>query len=178
MKGRTGTWLLVLALATVGPVSAQEEPEGPHVAVAGFVAGSLLGGADGSGFADDVVGASMRLTLVRRRALQPWVQLDAFDRPDLECLEGLACNEDGWIARVGATLPLSTDENRPGVQPRVFAGIGAGFSEETEFSYVLGIGAGWLITPRVMPVFEFRWEQLPGIRNIVMLNGGLRIGLF
>jgi hypothetical protein len=179
MDGTAGPAALALLALVVaaGPATAQQDDD-PAVWVSAFAAGSLREGLTGFRVARDVVGGSVRLTALRDGALQPWLQADAFRRPDLECVEDLPCNDDGWLARVGATVSLSAENDRPGLQPHLLGGMGAGFSEETEFSYLLGFGVGWLVSPRLTPLLEFRWERIPGLRNVFMLNGGIRIGLF
>lgn len=181
MSARTG-WLVVGAavmMAWAVPVSvrAQDRPERPLVRASAFVAASLREGPTGIGVGRDVRSFSARVTW-SRRGVQPWVQASGFTRPDLACLPGLPCNTDGWTALAGVTLPFSRDDSQRGIHSYFLGGVGAGFSEESIFAYLLGVGTTLAIVPRVAPSFEVRWEDLPGIRNVVMLSLGLQVDLF
>lgn len=160
------------------PAAAQEPSEAALVRTSAFVAGSLREGLDGFGVARDVRSLSFRVAVPRRQAMQPWLQLGRFVRPDLECPQGVACNVDGWTALVGAVFPLSADATRPGVHPHLVGGVGGAFSAQDKLVYLLGVGAAVPLAPRVAPVIEFRWEDLPGIRNVLMATFGLRVDLF
>lgn len=173
---RAAAAALCLAGATTA-AAAQEPGERAALRVSGFVAGSLREGPAGFGVARDVVSFSARLMLPRAGP-QPWAQVSGFRRPDLECLAGVPCNEDGWTALVGVVQPLSPDDTRPGLNPYLIGGIGYAFSAEDRFSYVFGIGAAFPFDRRVAPSVELRWEDLPGIRNVLMVNIGLRLDLF
>lgn len=171
----------VLALA-FSPARAQARPdEGadpPTILATAWSAFSIREGQRTIRFADDMVELGGRVTLNRQAAPRPWVQVDYFRRPDLRCVETLPCNNDGLVLRGGFTLPLSEEEFRTrGVHPRLFAGLGAGFSEQTEFAYLFGFGVAWSLHPRLAPVFDVRWERVPGLRSVVMLGAGLRLGI-
>ena len=167
----------LMALACVAPSSAQRIDGQGRVRMSAFAAGSFREGPDGFGVARDVVSYSLRLTLPRGMGLHPWVQAGRFIRPDLECPADLTCNADGWTARGGVTLPLSTDDTRPGFHPYLVGGIGMAFSEQDELSWLFGFGSALALTPRIAPAVELYWDQLPGIRNVLMLSLGLRISL-
>lgn len=170
--------MALMALARPAPASAQRIDRQGLVRVSAFAAGSFREGPTGFGVARDVVSYSLRLTLPRGAGMHPWLQAGWFVRPDLECPADLTCNTEGWTARGGVTLPLSTDDTRPGLHPYLLAGIGMAFSEEDELSWLFGFGTALALTPRLAPALELHWDQLPGIRNVLMLNLGLRIGLF
>jgi hypothetical protein len=173
--------LLILASAAPAPAAGQRargEGDPPRVSLAAWSGFSMRDSPTGFRFADDLIELGGRLTLDLGRTLRPWVQADRFTRPELSCVEGFACNDAGTILRAGLTLPLTEDDTRPGVHPRLVAGAGVGWSAETEFAYLLGFGAAWSLHPRLAPVFEARWEQVPGFRNIAILAIGLRVGLF
>ena len=183
--GRAIVALPILAFAAASmapcPVRAQVgDDDGPPrllvTATSGF---SIREGQRTIRFADDMVEVGGRVTLNREDAARPWVQVDYFRRPDLSCVdEQLACNIEGVAVRGGFTLPMSDDEFRSrGVHPRLFAGLGAGFSEETELSYLFGFGFAWTLHPRFAPTFDVRWERVPGLRSVVMLAAGLRLGI-
>lgn len=179
----TAATLAVLLLALVAPRPAEGQRRGddgdpPRVLVAAWSGFSLRDSPTGFRFADDLIEFGGRLTLDLGRTFRPWVQADHFTRPDLTCIEGFACNDAGTVLRAGLTLPLTEDDTRPGVHPRLVAGAGVGWSAETEVAYLLGFGAAWSLRPRLAPVFEARWEQVPGFRNIATLGLGLRVGLF
>lgn len=168
----------LLMLAGPAPIRAQGIDRQGLVRVSAFVGGSFRDSPAGFGVARDVVSYSLRLSLPRGAGMHPWLQAGRFVRPDLECPAELTCNTEGWTARVGVTLPLSTDDTRPGLHPYLVGGIGMAFAEEDELSWLVGFGTALALTPRVAPVLELHWDQLPGIRNVLMLNVGLRIGLF
>lgn len=177
---------VLLGLGLTGafaPAGAQAQDEAdagvPRILATAWSAFSIREGQRTIRFADDMVEIGGRLTWNRERAARPWVQADYFRRPDLSCVDdALACNDEGVVVRGGVTLPLSEDEFRTrGVHPRLVAGLGAGFSEETELAYLLGFGAAWTLHPRLAPSFEVRWERVPGLRSVVMLGAGLRIGV-
>lgn len=171
-------WALAALLLVMwtAPAAAQEDDRAT-LRLSGFVAGSLREGPAGFGVARDVRSFTVRLT-VPRLGLQPWAQVGGFYRPDFECIAGVPCNDEGWTALVGVVGPLSPDDTRPGVQPYLVGGIGAAFSEEDQFAYILGIGASVPLNPRVAPSVELRWEDLPGITNVLMVNLGLRLDVF
>lgn len=169
-----------LLLAAAGPAAAQRrggDGDPPRALLAAWSGLSLREGQTEFRFAEDVIEVGARLTLNREWAFKPWVQVDWFTRPELTCLEGFPCNDDGIVLRGGLTLPISDDDTRPGVHPRLLAGVGVGISDETELAYMLGFGAAWSLHPRLAPVFEFRWERVPGFRNVAILGIGLRLGL-
>ena len=174
---------LAVALIAISPGRghAQEDPDAdaPTILTTAWSGFSIREGQRTIRFADDMMELGGRITLNRRAAPRPWVQVDYFWRPDLSCVDdALACNDDGIVVRGGFTLPLSEDEFRNrGVHPRLFAGLGAGFSEETELAYLFGIGAAWTLHPRLAPAFEVRWERVPGLLSVVMLAAGLRVGI-
>lgn len=176
--GAALTGALLLAIAAL-PAAAQrtEGRDPPRVLVTAWSGFSLREGQASFRFADDLVAFGGRVSLNRGTAARPWVQVDHFTRPDLNCQEGLACNESGTVIRAGVTLPLSEDDTRRGVHPRLAAGIGWGRSEERGLAYLLGFGAAWAIHPRFAPVFEARWERVPGLRSVGVLGLGLRLGL-
>jgi hypothetical protein len=155
----------------------REEGHSPRVLLTAWSGFSLREGQRTIRFADDVVSFGARVSLNRRASAQPWVQVDHFTRPDLSCPPGVPCNTDGILARAGLTLPFTEDDTRPGFHPRLLGGIGAGFSEETALSYLIVLGGAWSIHPRFAPIFEIRWERLPGLSNILILGLGLRTGL-
>ncbi len=179
MRRRAAFTVLLAALSVAWPGHAlgQESGQGA-LRVTGMVGGSLRDGLNGFGVARDVVNFSVRLSLPKGLGIQPWVQAGGFNRPDLICEAALPCNTEGWTLRGGVALPFSPDDSRPGVHPYMIGGIGAAFAEEDTFSWLLGIGTSYSLTPRLAPVFELRWEDLPGIRNVLMLNLGLRLDLF
>ena len=108
------------------------------------------------------------------------MQAERFVRPDFECSLPLVCNERGWTALAGVSAPLAgrSNDTEPGVHPYLLAGIGWAFSEENRFAYTMGVGAAFPIFRWFAPSLEVRWEDLPGIRNVVMINVGLRLDLF
>lgn len=179
-------WPAVLAAAlTVAIPPGQAEAQGddqahaPRILATAWSAFSIREGQRTIRFADDMVEIGGRITLNRDAAPRPWVQVDHFRRPGLRCVdETLPCNSDGVVVRGGFTLPLSGEEFRTrGVHPRLFAGVGAGFSEETKLAYLLGFGVAWTLHPRLAPVFEVRSERVPGLRSAIMLSAGLRLGI-
>ena len=179
-------WAAVVAAAVAmaippGQAYAQGggDADAPGILATAWSAFSIREGQRTIRFADDMVEIGGRVTLNRRAAPRPWVQVDYFRRPDLSCVdENLPCNTDGLVVRGGVTLPLSEEEFRTrGVHPRLFAGLGAGFSEETELAYLFGFGVAWTLHPRLAPVFDVRWESVPGLRSVIMLAAGLRLGV-
>ncbi|MDX1673804.1 MAG: hypothetical protein R3314_03285 [Longimicrobiales bacterium] len=179
MRGARYGAAVLLAALVGAPAEAQDAPtdDGPIVRLSTFVGGSLRERPDGLGLADDVLSASVRATLPRR-GFQPWAQVEAFRRPNLACPAGIPCNTEGWTALAGVVAPITPNDMEPGAHPYFLAGIGWAFSEESQFAYTLGAGVGLALTRRVAPSAEVRWEELPGIRNVVMLNLGLRVDLF
>ena len=180
--GWLGILVLGLALAPLArpaPAAAQAAVDRASIRVTGFGGVSLRQGIDRLRLAEDVLSVSARLTLPRRSGLMPWVQAERFVRPDLDCTLPLACNERGWTALGGVTAPLSgrSNDTGPGVHPYLLAGIGWAFSEENRFAYTMGVGAAFPIFQWLAPSLEVRWEDLPGIRNVVMINLGLRLDL-
>lgn len=170
-----------LVLAAASPVAAQYEevrPTGLGLRVSGFAAGSLREGPDGIRLAKDVRSLTARITLVRPLSYQPFLQYERYGRPDLPCVAGFPCNDQGWIGLVGVTLPLTYGEDRPGLHPYAIAGIGWVFSDENKFTYQLGAGFALAFTRWFAPSLEFRWEDLPSLRNVVMVHLGLRLTLF
>ena len=171
--------MLLAVLVAAGPAEAQDVPpdDRPIVRLTPLVGGSMRERPDGLAFADDVRSVSVRATLPRR-GLQPWVQIEAFRRPILVCQTGIPCNTEGWTALAGVVAPISPNDMEPGVHPYFLGGIGWAFSEESQYAYTLGAGVAVALTRRVAPSAEVRWEDLPGIRNVMMLNLGLRVDLF
>lgn len=173
----------VLAALVVGtavcatPASAQRADEAAGVRVSGFAAVSFREGLDGVRVARDVLTASARVELPR---LLPrlWAQADLFERPQLDCSPEITCNREGLALFVGGTLPLSLDDTRRGVHPYGLGAAGVGFSAETTLAYIVGFGAAIVPTDRVAFSAEARFETLPGIRNILMANLGVRLDLF
>lgn len=189
MRVRSGVqarWLVLAVLALAGgalllpiAVVAQEEEEviGPTLQLTGWGGVSLREGAESFRVGKDLVSFGVRATLWRRGPLHPWVQADRFERPNLVCVVGIPCTDQGWLLRGGILVPFSDDESVRGVHPYLTAGLGAGFSDNTFFSYLGGIGLHWTLWPRIAPSAEFRFERVPGLRFIYTLNGGIRIGL-
>lgn len=137
---------------------------------------SLREGLDGFRLGKDLRLAGARLTALSGPAL-PWVEGAAFLRPDLECPAGRICNESGWLVRAGLTAPLSSRPDRLGPRPELVAGIGAAFSQETSFSYLLGFGVAWPgMVPRLSPVAGLRWERVVGL-NLAVFDLGFRVDL-
>lgn len=167
----------VLVLAGGAPAAAQT-PEGPALRVRVLAGGSVRQKPTRIAIAEDVRTLAARLTLPRQARLQPWIQAQAFTRPRLVCPETLACNTDGWTALIGVTAPFSADDLEPGVHSHLVAGIGWGFSEQDRFAYLFGGGMTFAVIPRLAPTLEVRWEDFPGIQNVIMVNLGLRIDLF
>ena len=182
MTGRGAAAVVVLAamasLAWPAEGAAQVVDGDASVRVWTFAAGSLREGPSGFGFARDVVSYSLRVSLPRGADVQPWVQAGWFERPDLECPAGAVCNLDGWTARAGVILPFSTDDTRPGLHSYLVGGIVMAFATEDELSWLLGLGMTLTVTPSFAPAVELHWDQLPGIRNVLMINLGARISLF
>ncbi|MFO7895244.1 MAG: hypothetical protein R6U63_16140 [Longimicrobiales bacterium] len=172
---------LALVLAAVfWPAAAHgQTPDPAAIRVSAFGGVSFRDGLTGLNVAKDVQSLSVRLTLPRQTEIQPWVQGEYFVRPDFECLSALPCSDAGWTALAGVTAPISTSgDTDPGVHPYLLAGVGWAFSAEDRFAYVLGVGLAMVVTHRVAPSLEFRWEDLPGIRNVLMVDLGLRLDLF
>lgn len=170
---------LVLAAWWATPAAAQREPDEAAVRVTAYGGVSLREGLGGLRWAKDVASTSVRLTRPHRVGVQPWIQLERFVRPDFECLPSLACNDTGWTALVGMVAPFGGADTRPGVlHPYLLAGVGWAFSDENRFAYAMGLGAAFPVVRRFAPAVEIRWEDLPGIRNVVMVNLGLRVDLF
>lgn len=166
--------------ASAGAVEAQEGDDGtnaPRVLVTAWSGFSMQEGQRTFRFADDLITFGARVTLRRQAAPGGWVQVDHFSRPDFVCAEELTCNDRGLLARAGISLPFTEDDTRPGFHPRLVAGVGAGFTEQIGLSYLLGLGAAWSLHPRLAPVFEVRWERVPGLSNMLMLGLGIRAGL-
>lgn len=163
------------AMAASGQAS--DEPDGPRVLVTGWSGFSMQEGQQTFRFAEDLLLFGVRASLHRRAAARPWVQVDRFTRPDLVCPAGIPCNESGFLVRAGVTIPFTEDDTSPGFHPRFVAGVGAGFSEEIELAYLLGLGGAWTLHPRLAPVFEVRWERVPGLINTLVLGLGLRVGI-
>lgn len=166
------------ALASDAAAAQEEEARVPTVRLAAWAGFSLREGQATLRFADDLVEFGARLAWDRGAALHPWVQIDRFERPDLNCVPGIPCNADGLLLRGGVLVPLSEDHTTPGLHPSLLAGIGAGFSTETELAYLLGFGLAWRLHPRLAPGFEARWERVPGLRAVAVVAAGLELGLF
>lgn len=147
------------------------------IRVSGFAAGSWRGGPGGLRLAEDVLSVSGRFTLARF-GFQPWIQGEYFTRPDLQCLPGVPCNDDGWTVLAGVVAPLSVRDTQPGLHLYLLGGIGWAFSAENRFTYLMGLGGAYAVTRRIAPSMEVRWEDPPGIKNVVMVNLGLRLDLF
>lgn len=180
MRVSAGAVLVLVGLILPGPLAGQgREAEGhPLFFVTGSGGLSIREGQATLRFAEDLRELGGRITLYLPRAVLPWIQVDRFTRPDLFCPGGAECYPEGTLLRAGFTLPVTEDDLAPGVHPRLVAGIGAAFTEgHTGFSYLLGVGVAWPLHPRLAPTAEVRWERLPGLRNIVMLNAGLRVGI-
>lgn len=165
-------------MAAAAPVAAQSG-DGGAVRVSVFGAGSMREGISGLQFAQDVVAFSARVTLPRQSAYQPWVQVQRFTRPDLVCPDGITCTTEGVTALAGVVAPFTRNDREPGVlHPYFLGGIGWVFAEQEQFAYVLGVGGAYAVTGRLAPSLEVRWEDLPGIRNVMMVSLGLRLDLF
>lgn len=182
MPIRTGHVVVAALLAVVGaappsPAAAQEDRSAPRLLVTGWSGFSMREGQRAPRVGDDLVAFGARVTVHRRMAPNPWVQVDRFRRPDLQCLPDAPCNDTGIAARAGVMLPLSEDDTAPGLHPRLIGGLGVGVSAETTLAYMLGIGAAWGLHPRLAPVFEARWERIPGVRAIFVIGLGLRTGI-
>ena len=168
--------LAVLAMPASGQRSV--DADRPTIALTGWGGVSIREGQSSFRFAEDLRTYGIRVALTRF-GVHPWVQADRFVRPDLVCPGVGDCATEGFLFRAGATLPLVVDPDEPGLQPRLVSGIGLSLADDrTRFSYLLGIGATWVLHPRLAPAFEVRWERVPGLRNVVMLNAGMRFGLF
>lgn len=165
------------SLLLPGRAVAQEEVIGPLIQLTGWGGVSLREGAQSLRVGKDYVAFGLRATWWRGGAVRPWLQGDRFERPELVCVAGLPCSDQGWLVRAGIVVPFSDDDSIRGVHPYLAAGMGAGFGDDTIFAYMGGIGIHWTVTPRVAPSAEFRFERVPGLRFIYTLNGGIRIGL-
>ena len=175
--------LLALALAPVS-LAGQGTGGGAYggirlTATAGI---SFREGPDGFRVGRDARAAALRVQVVRSASFHPWLEVGAFQRPDLDCVahpDGLPCNDDGWTLRAGASLPFASDDRRQsGLAGELLAGAGVGLSQERALSYLLGIEVQWLVSRRVAPSFSIRWERFPGLTNVVMGTAGLRLDLF
>jgi hypothetical protein len=167
------TGALLLSAALAAPLSAQQSA--PRLEVSPFAGTGVRQSSGGLRVAEDIWLYGVRVTRPRL-GFQPWVEVAALDRPNLDCVPDLACNDSGWVLRVGATAPLTPVPYRPGVHPRLMIGIGAAFSEETTLSHVLGLGLDWRLGRILAPFLETRWEHLPGI-DILMVNVGLNVAV-
>lgn len=175
--GRSLVALAAILLVAAAPASAQRGDAGA-VRVSVFGGGSIREDISGLGVAEDVLTVSARVTLPFQGRIQPWVQGELFTRPDLECPLTLECNTDGVTALAGFVAPVTAVDTEPGLHPYFLGGIGWAFSEEDRFAYVLGVGGAFAFSRRIAPSLEVRWEDLPGIRNIMMVNLGVRLDLF
>lgn len=180
MRRPGGTLLAALtaALLLVAAPGAAQSVDPGTVRVSVFGGGSIREDPTGLGIAEDVLSVSARLTLPLQGRFQPWVQGEFFTRPDLECPAVLDCNADGVTALAGVVAPFSADDTRPGFHPYFLGGVGWAFSDEDRFAFVLGIGGAFAFSRRVAPSLEVRWEDFPGIRNVMMVNLGVRLDLF
>lgn len=171
--GLTTAVLLGLA-ATPPPIAGQETPSTRfHITADAGV--SLQDGFDGPRIGQDMVTYGLRLTAARER-LHPWIDGGRFVRPDFACVSGLDCNDSGWLARAGLAAPFAGGHDTSGLNVEARAGVGAGFSDETSASYLLGVTLLWRAIPRIAPGIEFRWEHIAGI-NFTMLAAAIRIDL-
>ncbi|MGK7310753.1 MAG: hypothetical protein ACN0LA_00805 [Candidatus Longimicrobiales bacterium M2_2A_002] len=175
--GRCLAALAAVLLVAAAPASAQAVDPGA-IRVSVFGGGSVREGLSGLGIAQDVLSLSARVTLPFQGRLQPWVQGELFTRPDLECPQTLECNTDGVTVLAGVVAPVTAADAEPGLHPYFLGGIGWAFSEEDRFAYLLGIGGAFAFSRRIAPSLEVRWEDLPGIRNVMMVNLGVRLDLF
>lgn len=175
--GRPALFALVAATALPATHAAGQQSDHPAFRVSVFGAGSLRDSPTGFRVARDVISYSVRFTLPRRASFHPWVQAGRFERPELDCRPGIPCNDDGWTVHGGVALPLSVDDTRGGPNVHLLTGLGAAFSAEDRFSYALGFGLSYPVA-RWAPSGELVWVDLPGIRNVMMLNLGLRVDLF
>lgn len=168
------TVLLIAIAATARPAIGQEPPSTRfHLTAEAGV--SVQEGFDGVRVGRDMISYGLRLTADRGR-FHPWIDGGRFERPDLECVSGLQCNDSGWLARAGISVPLSGGSDGSGVSADARTGMGAAFAEDASLSYLLGLALHWHAMPRVAPGVEFRWEHLTSI-NLTMLAAGIRITL-
>lgn len=167
------TIITLLASAAIPrPMQGQEAPSARfHItAETGF---SVQDGFQGVRFGRDLVSYGLRATAARWR-LHPWIDGARFTRPAFECVSGVACNDSGWLARVGVSAPLGGDSPGEGVGAEARTGVGASFAEDTSLSYLVGLTFLWRGVPRITPGLELRWEHSAGI-NLTMI--GARIGI-
>lgn len=174
---RRALWLLAAGALLGVPGSAAAQGQPTRVAL------TALGGISLRESATLRIGKDLRLaggraTLMGRSGIWPTVEVARFTRPGLECIEGLACDRDGWYLLGGAILPLSLRPEDPGIKPYFLGGLGIGVSEETGLAYALGLGFEGSLGSRVTPALEVRWARVPGIINTVVLAAGLRAALF
>jgi hypothetical protein len=170
-------FVLFMALGPgAAPVAAQAR-DAPAIRFSAFAGASLREAVTGPRFAEDVLSGSFRVTYLRPQ-LRPWIQVERFVRPELECQPPLTCSEEGWTALAGVTATSGRRDTRPGLHVHLMAGIGWAFAEEERLVYALGVGAAYPLTPWLAPSLEFRWEDLPGIRNVFMINAGIRLDVF
>lgn len=171
MRGSCSSGLVALLLALVlgTPLAAQS----PRLQLSSFGGISLRESADGFRVGDDVIAYGVRAVLPRP-GVRPWLEVSGFQRPELECVEELACNEAGVVVRGGALAVVSAAPGRPGIHPQLMAGVGAAFSEEISVSHFLGLSVAWRLGRLLSPFLEARWEHLPGL-DILLMNVGLRV---
>ena len=174
----------ITGLVVCAPAVAQapEEPsEGPIVRATATAGLSLRDGPTGFRFGKDARAVALRLQLVRRGGLEPWIELGGFDRAGFDCstLGDVPCNESGVTARAGvsALLGPSRAGDAPGLRGELLVGVGAGFADETEVSYLFGLEAQWAQWPMIVPVLGVRYERFPGLTNVGMVHAGIRIQL-
>lgn len=180
MPRPAGTLLAALTAALLllpAPGTAQSVDPGA-IRVSVFGGGSLREDPTGLGVAQDVLSVAARVTLPVQGRFQPWLQVERFTRPELECPAPLQCNTEGMTALAGLVAPFTRNDTEPGVHPYLVGGVGWAFSDEDQFAYVLGIGGAYAVSRRIAPSVEVRWEDLPGIRNVLMVNLGVRLDLF
>lgn len=167
------TMIALLAIAAnPRPMAGQEAPS-PRFHITAEAGFSVQDSFDGVRFGRDLVSYGVRLTAARWR-LHPWIDGARFTRPAFECVSGVACNDSGWLARVGVSTPLGGDSPSEGAGAEARTGVGASFAEETSLSYLVGLTLLWRGLPRITPGVEFRWEHSAGI-NLTMV--GARIGI-
>ncbi|MEJ2504194.1 MAG: hypothetical protein P8177_12930 [Gemmatimonadota bacterium] len=123
---------------------------------------------------------ALRLQLARASGLEPWLEASGFRRVDFDCARfgDDPCNDEGVTARVGASAVFGASGSGGGpLQGELLAGVGAGFSAETTWSYVFGLEVQWAQWPGILPVVGIRYERYPGLTNVAMAHGGIRIEL-
>ena len=170
---------MVLLVSGAGPAVGQADGEGPGLArVNVFAGGSLRQSPAGFGIGREVRSLSVRVVWPRQEAMQPWLRGMWFVRPEVECVPSLPCVTEGWSVLGGVVMPLTEADTRPGVHPYFVLGAGWAFASEDRFAYVAGLGTAVALTPWVAPIVEFRYEHLPGLENVLMLNLGVRLDLF